>query len=125
MLHSVTFKNGQAWYSNRLVRTEKWELENKAGQAWLVGLGNVAHDPWFALKAAWQFIELGFRMPPLNVGNTSLIYFAKKLLCLCEIALPIWVTPSLNTIKEYDLDGQWKVPFTGMRYTQTILGIRI
>jgi len=113
MIHSVAFKDGKATYRNKFVRTDKFNLEEKAGKSWIVGLGNVAHDPLFVVKVVWQTISR-LAIPPLNVANTSIVVFNDRLLALCEIASPTQLTSDLTTIGEFNWDGEWKKPVTGM-----------
>ena len=86
MVHAFTLENGRATYRNRWVRTPRFELERKAGEALFGGFG----DP---SKSHPSVIGKDF-----GVANTHIIYHAGKLLALEESRLPFELTRSLDSV---------------------------
>lgn len=99
MLHGVEFKDGQAIYRNRYVRTVGFMKEQEAGKALYPGLLEpTASNPEFSYK---------------NVSNTALIWQAEKLLSLWEGGEPYLIeVPTLDTIRPETFDDKLNVPFT-------------
>jgi len=101
MIHAISLENGQARYKNRWVRTRRFELERTAGRALFGGLTSMDQtDPeaWRALEAQglspYERIQLA-----ADAGNTNVIWHAKKLLALLEIANPTELDPrTLETL---------------------------
>ncbi|MFF7190170.1 carotenoid oxygenase family protein [Streptomyces sp. NPDC008222] len=88
MLHGIRLRRGRAaWYRNRWVRTR--ELE---------GHPFVRRDFTIDLTA--------------TPANTHVIRHAGTVLALCEVGLPYWVTPSLETVGPYDFGGRLKTAMT-------------
>ncbi|MGW2693181.1 carotenoid oxygenase family protein [Streptomyces sp. NPDC001296] len=88
MLHGIRLGRGRAaWYRNRWVRTR--ELE---------GHPFVRRDFTIDLTA--------------TPANTHVIRHAGVVLALCEVGLPHWVTPSLETVGPYDFAGRLKTAMT-------------
>lgn len=88
MLHGIRLRNGRAeWYRNRWIRTRD-----------LAGHPFVRADFTLDLAAA--------------PANTHVIRHAGKVLALCEVGLPYWVTPSLETVGPYDFEGRLKTAMT-------------
>ena len=84
MVHAFTLENGRARYRNRWVRTPRFELERKAGEALFGGFGDPAKsDPSVAGA-------------DFGVANTHVIYHAGKLMALEESHLPFHLTRSLE-----------------------------
>ena len=93
MVHAFTLKNGRASYRNRWVRTPRFELERKAGEALFGLFGDPAtSDPSVIGKDT-------------GVANTHIIYHAGKLLALEESHLPFEMTRSLNSVGYYTFGG--------------------
>jgi carotenoid cleavage dioxygenase-like enzyme len=93
MVHAFTLENGRATYRNRWVRTPRFELERKAGEALFGGFGDPSKsDP---RAAAADF----------GVANTHIIYHAGKLLALEESHLPFELTRSLDSIGYHTFGG--------------------
>ena len=93
MVHAFTLENGRARYRNRWVRTQRFELERKAGEALFGGFGDPAKsDPSVAGK-------------DFGVANTHVIYHAGKLMALEESHLPFELTRSLNSIGYHTFGG--------------------
>ena len=109
MIHAVSLENGQARYKNRWVRTRRFELERRAGRALFGGLTSMAQtDPeaWRALEARglspYERIQLA-----ADAGNTNVIWHARKLLALLEIANPTELDPrTLETLGAQDYAGR-------------------
>ena len=87
MVHGVSIKDGKAeWYRNRWVRT-----------------------PCFFGKRLTPETALDIR---LSVANTSVVAHAKRIFALVENALPMEITPELDTAGFYDYAGKLATPFT-------------
>ncbi|MFD3559900.1 carotenoid oxygenase family protein [Streptomyces sp. NPDC058686] len=88
MLHGIRLRGGRAeWYRNRWVRTR--ELE---------GHPFIREDSTVDLAA--------------SPANTHVIRHAGTVLALCEVGLPYWVTPSLETVGPYDFGGRLNTSMT-------------
>lgn len=88
MLHGIRLRDGRAeWYRNRWVRTR--ELE---------GHPFIREDFTIDLTA--------------TPANTHVIRHADTVLALCEVGLPYWVTPSLETVGPYDFGGRLTTAMT-------------
>ncbi|HWU79965.1 MAG TPA: carotenoid oxygenase family protein, partial [Caulobacter sp.] len=96
MLHAFTVADGKVSYRNRWVRTNKWRLENTAGQALFGSWGNpMTSDP-----SVLGVVSDG-------VANTNIIQHGGHLLALEEAHAPFELTgPDLGTIGAYDLGGK-------------------
>jgi carotenoid cleavage dioxygenase len=96
MLHAFTVADGKVSYRNRWVRTNKWRLENTAGQALFGSWGNpMTTDP-----SVLGVVSDG-------VANTNIIRHGGHLLALEEAHAPFELTgPDLGTIGAYDLGGK-------------------
>jgi len=81
MLHAFQIADGKISYSNRFVRTPKWEAEHKAGRALFGSWGNpLTTDPDYVGKDS-------------GVANTNIVWHAGKLLALEEGHQPFAVDP--------------------------------
>ncbi|MCI3275026.1 carotenoid oxygenase family protein [Streptomyces cylindrosporus] len=88
MLHGIRLRGGRAeWYRNRWIRTR--ELE---------GHPFVRRDGSVDLAA--------------TPANTHVIRHADTVLALCEVGLPYWVTPELETVGPYDFGGRLRTAMT-------------
>jgi carotenoid cleavage dioxygenase len=88
MLHGIRLRDGRAdWYRNRWIRTR--ELE---------GHPFIRHDLTIDLTA--------------TPANTHVIRHAGTVLALCEVGLPYWVTPELETVGPYDFGGRLTTAMT-------------
>jgi carotenoid cleavage dioxygenase-like enzyme len=96
MLHAFTVADGKVTYRNRWVRTNKWALENTAGQALFGSWGNpMTTDP-----SVLGVVSDG-------AANTNIIQHAGRLLALEEAHAPFEMTgPDLATVGKYDLGGK-------------------
>jgi carotenoid cleavage dioxygenase len=94
MLHAFRFADGKARYSNRYVRTPKWEAEHRAGHALFGSWGNpMTTDPDFVGKDS-------------GVANTNIVWHANRLLALEEGHQPFAVDPrSLSPLGYVPLAG--------------------
>lgn len=96
MLHAFTVADGQVRYRNRWVRTNKWTLENAAGQALWGSWGNPMTTDPSVLGVASD-----------GVANTNIIQHGGHLLALEEAHAPYEMSgPDLGTIGKYDLGGK-------------------
>jgi carotenoid cleavage dioxygenase len=103
MLHAVTFDGAGIAYRNRWVRTAGLAVEVRAGRAVYGGMANGE----FPTPE-----ETGGGPAMKNVANTNVIRHAGRILCLWEAGLPTEVTPSLETVGEYDFGGRYAGAFT-------------
>ncbi len=104
MLHALTLDGqGNASYRNRWVRTEGLAVEQLAGRAIYGGIANGD----FPTRE-----EIGDGPPVKNVANTNVIRHAGRILALWEAGLPTEVTPTLETVGEYDFNGAYSGAFT-------------
>ncbi|MEU0949415.1 carotenoid oxygenase family protein [Streptomyces canus] len=88
MLHGIRIRNGRAeWYRNRWVRTRQ-----------LDGHPFIRDDHTIDLTA--------------TPANTHVIRHADTVLALCEMGLPYWVTPALETVGPYDYNGRLTTAMT-------------
>jgi carotenoid cleavage dioxygenase len=96
MLHAFTVGEGKVRYRNRWIRTNKWELENTAGQALFGSWGNpMTTDP-----SVLGVVSDG-------AMNTNIIQHGGHLLALEEAHAPFEMSgPDLDTIGAYDLGGK-------------------
>lgn len=99
MLHGVTFDGeGRASYRNRWIRSKGLCAEVALGRAVYPGLGDVMNFPDASL--------VGDAGPVKNPANTHVIRHAGRYLALWEGGPPTEFTASLETVGEYDFDGQ-------------------
>ena len=88
MLHGIRLRGGRAeWYRNRWVRTR--ELEG---------------HPFIRADST---VDLA-----TTPANTHVIRHAGTVLALCEVGLPYWVTPELETVGPYDFGGRLTTAMT-------------
>lgn len=80
MLHAFRIGAGKATYSNRYVRTPKWQVEHAAGRALFAGFNAHLNDPLA------QGCDGG-------TANTSIVHHAGRLLALNEAYPPFAVEP--------------------------------
>ncbi|MFB9931691.1 carotenoid oxygenase family protein [Amycolatopsis halotolerans] len=84
MVHGVRLENGRAaWYRNRWVRTESFDLPNPA-----------------------LYNADGTRNLRSSVANTHVVNHAGRTLALVESSLPYEITTDLDTVGVYDFDGK-------------------
>eukprot|EP00742_Colponemidia_sp_Colp-10_P006969 GILJ01007478.1.p1 GENE.GILJ01007478.1~~GILJ01007478.1.p1 ORF type:complete len:523 (-),score=66.35 GILJ01007478.1:171-1739(-) len=120
MVHGVRVANGTAQYVNKYIKTEKYMLENAAKKPLYGGLSNFARPlPFisYMLNTVWTVIKYKAagrkkRFFPTTT-NTALRFFNGRLLALMEAWLPYQLqVPSLETVGEYDFNGQLRHPMT-------------
>ena len=104
MLHGVTFDEGRVSYRNRWVRSRGLGAEMAHGGAIYSGLGEVMEFPSRELT--------GDAGPVKNPSNTHIIKHAGRDLSLWEGGLPTEVTADLDTVGEYDFDGELRGAMT-------------
>ena len=103
LLSQFAFDGRRVRYRNRFVRTTHYLAERAADKPVMRNYGQ--QRPGGPLANA-------FRMPA-NVANTSVQYHAGNLLALYEGGRPWQVDPdTLDTVGEYDYDGELKGSFT-------------
>ncbi len=94
MIVKIAFKNGQAHFSNRFVRTEGFIKEQAAGKILYRGVfGTQKPGGWLA-----NLFDLKLK----NIANTNVIYWGKKLLALWEGGSPHRLDP--NTLETFGID---------------------
>ncbi len=98
MLHGITFDGGRASYRNRWIRSKGLRAEANLGRAVYPGLSDVMNFPDASL--------VGDAGPVKNPANTHIVRHAGRYLALWEGGLPTEVTAALDTVGEYDFDGQ-------------------
>nr|QTZ19663.1 carotenoid cleavage dioxygenase 4 isoform 3 [Bixa orellana] len=113
MIHSLHFSSdGRAIYSSRYVETYKYKIERKNGAATIpnfmagfYGLIDVAR--FFGLLGQILRGRLSV-MEGFGGANTSVAFFGKKLMALCESDLPYIITLTedgdIKTLKRWDFD---------------------
>ncbi|MEV6496999.1 carotenoid oxygenase family protein [Streptomyces prunicolor] len=88
MLHGIRLRGGRAeWYRNRWVKTRELEGHPFVREDFSVDLAAVP-------------------------ANTHVIRHADTVLALCEVGLPYWVTPELETVGPYDFGGKLTTAMT-------------
>ena len=94
MVVKIAFKNGQAYFSNRFVRTEGFIKEQAAGKILYRGVfGTQKPGGWLA-----NLFDLKLK----NVANTNVIYWGEKLLALWEGERPHSLDP--NTLETFGIE---------------------
>lgn len=98
MISAVSFKNGQAHFRNRFVRTEGFVKEQAAGKIEYRGV--------FGTQKPGGWLNNAFDLNLKNIANTNVIYWGGKLLALWEAAEPHRLDPrTLETLGIDYLDG--------------------
>jgi carotenoid cleavage dioxygenase len=94
-----TFKNGRVNFKHRWVRTDKWQLENKAGHALFGAYRNpLTDDP--AVKGRFR-----------GTANTNVMSHAGQLFAFKEDSPPVAMNPdTLETIGYSDFGGTLTAP---------------
>ncbi|MEI7592115.1 MAG: carotenoid oxygenase family protein [Actinomycetes bacterium] len=97
MIHAVSLDGGRARYHNRFVESRGLLAERRAGHALYGGLSEFT----FPDQAV---IDEGGMMK--NTANTNVIRHAGRILALMEGAPPTELSTELDTLGEYNFDGQ-------------------
>lgn len=98
MICAFSFKEGQAHFRNRFVRTQAYLEEKQAGRILYRGV--------FGTRKPGGWLANAFDLRRKNIANTHVIYWGNKLLALWEAAEPHRLDPStLETIGLDYLDG--------------------
>jgi carotenoid cleavage dioxygenase len=118
MVHSVSLEGGSmeggtAAYRNRYVECAGLMAERKHGRAMYPTLANFAFPPA-------EVVEEGGMMK--NTGNTNLVRHAGTLLALMEAGAPLELTPSLETVGDYDFGGNLVGPMTAHPHVDSHTG---
>lgn len=92
---AVRFQQGQAAGAVRLVRSQAFEAEEKAGKLLFAGFGQKMPGAfWKALRPRYK-----------NAANTAVLYWQKRLFALYEGGLPTELSPQdLHTLGESNLE---------------------
>jgi carotenoid cleavage dioxygenase-like enzyme len=99
MIHAFAFEGGRVRYRNRWVRTPRFELERKAGEALFGGLADMAAGDERAAGVT------------SNAANTNIVWHGGRLLALWEAGLPHELDPeTLDTLGPYDFSGALRRP---------------
>ncbi|KAL0487591.1 hypothetical protein AKO1_000262 [Acrasis kona] len=113
MIHAVTFlKNNTVRYTNKYVRTEKYNLEHLFGRSIIHGMLDCVNP---IRHIDMLFMRLVYGVPiknyQANTANTSIVYHAKSCYASVENCLPYEIElPTLRTIGLRDM---------GSKYTQS------
>jgi all-trans-8'-apo-beta-carotenal 15,15'-oxygenase len=99
MICAITFKDGQAHFKNRHIRTAGYQAEQKAGKILYRGVfGTARPGGWLSNLFDTQL---------KNIANTQVIYWGGKLLALWEAAEPHALNPAtLETLGIDRLNNQ-------------------
>ncbi len=98
MVCAIAFRNGRAHFRNRMVRSEGYLAEQKAGRILYRGV--------FGTQKPGGWLANAFDFNLKNIANTNVIYWGGKLLALWEAAQPHRLDPAtLTTLGLDDLDG--------------------
>jgi len=118
MLHGVRLQNGSATFRNRYVKTDDWQYEKDLGKKYFLSfktLTSVLGIGQFLASRFYRTVISSKQPDPYKkcTANTALVYHDKRLMALVESHTPTWVTAqTLDTVGEYDYDGELKHPFT-------------
>ena len=94
MIHAFALRDGRASYRNRWVRTARFALERREGEALFGGLSSMTASDARSLETS------------PNAANTNIVYHAGKLLALWEGGPAHRLDPrSLETAGPYDFRG--------------------
>jgi carotenoid cleavage dioxygenase len=96
MLHGFTFDEGQVFYRNQWIRTQRWAAEKVAGHSLSGNLG--------ARKSGFDDQE--------GSANTNVIAHAGRILALEEAHLPFAINAQMQALGSVDFDGGISGPFT-------------
>ncbi len=101
MVHMFQIRNGKVRYSNRWVRTRKWDMERREGRNLFNALNPMASDP------SVQGMETD------GLANTNIVWHGGKLLALEEGHAPFELdAKSLDSKGAWRFDGQLAGPMT-------------
>jgi len=97
MVHGVSLRDGKASYRNRWINSVGLQVERRAGHALFGGLSE------FAFPDQSVIDEAGIMK---NTANTNVIRHGGKILALMEGGPPTELSSELDTLGEWDYDGQ-------------------
>ncbi len=101
MIASIQFNQGKAKFTNRFIRTNEWEKEEKAGKFIFRGV--------FGTQKKGGPLFNAFDMRLKNIANTNVVQLGNRLLALWEASSPYALDPkSLQTYGLSDLNGVLK-----------------
>lgn len=103
MVHGIYFINGEIYYMNKWVKTERWKIESRFNQSIFGGiLGYKGHN------LSSRMINKGY-----NTSNTNFVWHHNKLHSLWEFGYPYEIDPhNLNTLGISTTIGKIKGAFT-------------
>ncbi len=101
MVHAFSIRGGRVGYRNRWVRTARFDLERRSGEALFGGLSSMTASD-----------ERAAGTSP-NAANTNIVSHAGRLLALWEAGLPHRLDPeTLETVGAFDFGGRLYGPMT-------------
>lgn len=103
MIHALYFEKSGVSYRNKWVATDELKAERKAGQAIWKGLAK----PSFPSSKFCKEYDAPFT-PVKNTANTSIVAHGDHILALYEGGKPYKITADLETVGEFDYNGQIK-----------------
>ncbi|KAF8720743.1 hypothetical protein HU200_023650 [Digitaria exilis] len=115
MLHAVYFKKSNLgeWcisYMNKYVNSETFELESKKNQPAFIP---AADGQPYAMFVGFVFNMLRFGKPVKDSANTNIFEHAGRVFAIAENHLPYEINiDSLETLRPYNINGDWEQPFT-------------
>lgn len=93
MIHAFRIADGRVDYRNRWVRTERFELEDRAGESLFAGFGGKS-DPSVEGRSG-------------NTANTNVVWHGRRLLALWEAGPPTALDPdTLETLGLWNFEGE-------------------
>ncbi|MFO1079339.1 MAG: carotenoid oxygenase family protein [Reyranellaceae bacterium] len=93
MIHAFHLENGNVSYRNRWVRTPKWEIENKEGEA------------LFGIFGHPMFTDPKVQGVNSTIANTNIVWHGGKLLALEEAHAPFALDPASLAPRGYETFG--------------------
>ena len=97
MVHAFQIDQSRVAYSNRWVRTVKWNLENQAGESLFAAFNPMENDPRVA------------NVETNGIANTNVIWHGNKLLALVESNAPFELDPvTLESIGSWTFNNKLK-----------------
>jgi carotenoid cleavage dioxygenase-like enzyme len=99
MLHRVQFRDGQARYTNRFVRTPAVVAEEAAGRALWPGISDFGYTPGADVVGS-ELAHTVKDLPGINV-----VRHGGRLLALAESAPPFGISPDLDTLDRSSRSG--------------------
>ena len=114
MVHSITFKDGKAWYSNKWVRTRRFVVSQERGYDY----GEFGEMNQFCMDWMPHVSDPKDLEARMGRANTAFLTHAQKTYCLDEQDKPYEIQVSfdpkknLTTVGRQTFDGQLQHPFS-------------